>query len=160
MIEQKPSLCKIFDLKARRFWMIFVLLGRRKALCLARHNRAKSAEIHRFKAGSDSSLYPKHFLYCPYCLHILLDGFPVCGKRRLVCADGCCPHSVQTVLARNRRIYCNKRHYFLPQQKTVIPDYKQTTAYWMNGRTQFAPTTSTEIVRPFVGAGCSPYTQT
>ena len=38
--------------------MIFVLLGRSNALCLARHNRAKSAEIHRFKAGSDLSLYP------------------------------------------------------------------------------------------------------
>ena len=58
LIEQKPSLCKIFDLKARRFWMIFVLLGRRNALCLTRHNRAKSAEIRRFKAGSDLSLYP------------------------------------------------------------------------------------------------------
>ncbi len=39
--------------------MIFVLLGRRNALCLARHNRAKSAEISRFQAGSDLSLYPK-----------------------------------------------------------------------------------------------------
>ncbi len=38
--------------------MIFVLLGRSKALCLARINRAKSAEIHRFQAGSDLSLYP------------------------------------------------------------------------------------------------------
>ena len=42
LLEQKPSLCKIFDLKARRFWMIFVLLGRRNALCLSRHNRAKA----------------------------------------------------------------------------------------------------------------------
>ena len=38
--------------------MIFVLLGRRNALCLARDNRAKSAEIRRFQAGSDLSLYP------------------------------------------------------------------------------------------------------
>ena len=38
--------------------MIFVLLGRRNAWCLSRHNRAKSAEIHRFKAGWDLSLYP------------------------------------------------------------------------------------------------------
>ena len=38
--------------------MIFVLLGRRNALCLARHNRAKNAEISRFQAGSDLSLYP------------------------------------------------------------------------------------------------------
>ena len=57
-IEQKPSLCKIFDLKARRFRVIFVLLGRSKAWCLARNNRAKSAEIRRFQAGSDLSLYP------------------------------------------------------------------------------------------------------
>ncbi len=42
--------------------MIFVLLGRRNALCLARHNRAKSAEIHRFKAGSDLSLYPTYIM--------------------------------------------------------------------------------------------------
>ena len=39
--------------------MIFVLLGRRNALCLARHNRAKNAEISRFQAGSDLSLYPR-----------------------------------------------------------------------------------------------------
>ena len=45
--------------------MIFVLLGRSKALCLARHNRAKSAEIHRFKAGSDLSLYPK-VIFCDF----------------------------------------------------------------------------------------------
>ena len=38
--------------------MIFVLLGRRKALCLARHNRAKRTEISRFQAGSDLPLYP------------------------------------------------------------------------------------------------------
>ena len=63
LLEQKPSLCKIFDLKARRFWTIFVLLGRRNALCLSRHNRAKSAEIGRFKAGSDLSFYPMHGYY-------------------------------------------------------------------------------------------------
>ena len=47
--------------------MIFVLLGRRKALCLARHNRAKSAGIHRFKASLDLSLYPHmyHIIQCP-----------------------------------------------------------------------------------------------
>ena len=39
--------------------MIFVLLGRRKALCLSRHNRTKSAEIHRFQAGLNLLVYPK-----------------------------------------------------------------------------------------------------
>ena len=43
--------------------MIFVLLGRRKALCLARHNRAKGAEIHRFKAGLDLSPYPNKIIF-------------------------------------------------------------------------------------------------
>lgn len=37
--------------------MIFVLLGRRNALCLARHNRTKSAKISHFQASSDLLLY-------------------------------------------------------------------------------------------------------
>ena len=43
--------------------MIFVLLGRGNALCLARLGRAKSTEISRFKAGSDLSLYPRGTVY-------------------------------------------------------------------------------------------------
>ena len=83
LLEQKPSLCKIFDLKARRFWMIFVLLGRRNALCLARHNRAKRAKISRFQACSDRSLYPNEkmpplpaaFRMCNYLLSLVLSHF-------------------------------------------------------------------------------------
>ena len=47
--------------------MIFILLGRKNALCIVRRNRVKSAEISRFKAGSDLSLYPKQKI--PECDH-------------------------------------------------------------------------------------------
>ena len=63
--------------------MIFVLLGRRNALCLARHNRAKRAKISRFQACSDRSLYPNEkmpplpaaFRMCNYLLSLVLSHF-------------------------------------------------------------------------------------
>ena len=66
--------------------MIFVLLGRRNALCLARHNRAKSAEIHRFKAGSDLSLYPKEAFMTQFT--ILLDPAAALLYSRIASATG------------------------------------------------------------------------
>ena len=49
--------------------MIFVLLGRRNALCLARHNRTKSAKISRFQASSDLLLYLREGLPPPLSDH-------------------------------------------------------------------------------------------